>query len=498
MSVPSEESARFKFVEARLLLFAGILIYVINSLTAERALHADEAGQWALLSSEAPHSQTADRFHGPALLLATDASLVASGISPNEVSPSVLRMIPLGIASSLLLLFYVLPSGHRPADRRLTLALAVVAILPFARFIQETLLVVALLWALVFWLRADGAHSKINLNRFLSGSFVGVALACKVSVALYLLVAVLSFAWFARSEVARAGRRYFVAGALFAWVLWQSSFLTDIHGLLTWWQQLGRALGLATGVSEEPLKPDSWLPWMVSLGLLSVASGLRWYNRAKLGAWGRHALDPVFLTILLIYGIHLALPYKTPWLLMGVDTVSLVLLIPAFVSTGLISLNIGNIIFGATALAALTVSVSPSLRSSPSTQEQSATLQPSKSRSVLLMLTLIGPARYDYAETSESIVGLSRKIQEVAKKSGRVENFIIQVNGTNYWPLPYYLKGLSVGYGDYPGAERANVRLLEASGPDAPRAEGYKVTPVELRSNEIWWVLVREDVELSQ
>jgi hypothetical protein len=114
------------------------------------------------------------------------------------------------------------------------------------------------------------------------------------------------------------------------------------------------------------------------------------------------------------------------------------------------------------------------------------------------MLTSIGPARYDYAETSESIVELSRKIQEVAKKSGHVANFIIQVNGTNYWPLPYYLNGLSVGYGDYPGADRANVRLLEANGPDAPRAEGYKVTPIELRSSEIWWLLIREDVELSQ
>jgi len=495
MSVPSGESPRFTFIEAGLLVLVGLLVVAINGLTAERPLHADEAGQWALLSSRAPHSQTADRFHGPALLLFTDACLVATGTVAHDVSPSVLRMIPLGIASSLLLLFYALPFGLRPGDRRLSLALAVLAILPFARFIQETLLVVALLWALVFWLRADGAHSKVKLNRLLSGSFVGVALACKVSAALYLLIAVLSFLWFARSEVARGGRRYFVAGTLFAWIFWQSAFLTDLRGLLTWWQQLGHALGLATGVSEEPLKPDSWLPWIVSLALLSVASGLRWYNRAKLGVWGRQVFDPVLLSTVLIYGIHLVLPYKTPWLLMGVDTVALVLLLPAFIPDGLISRDIGNVILSVMVLAYLMVTFSPPLTPLGS---ESGNIYRSKLQSVATMLKSVGPARYNYAETSETLVTLANKIQEAAKKSGDVEHFIIQVRGTNYWPLPYYLKGLSVGYGDYPGAERANVRLLEASGSDAPRVEGYKVTPIELRSNEIWWLLVRQDVELSQ
>ena len=122
-------------------------------------------------------------------------------------------------------------------------------------------------------------------------------------------------------------------------------------------------------------------------------------------------------------------------------------------------------------------------------------------RGLLLLVVSIGvcrwvaDVRYAYLETSAAVPPVARAIRAAATSDS---SFVIQVKGTNYWPLPYYLKGLSVGYGDYSGAENASVRLLEASGPDAPRVEGYKITPIELRANEVWWLLVRKDIQLGQ
>lgn len=416
-----------------------------------RPLHADEAGQWSLLCEGRPHSETADRFHGPALGLIARARCVLGGIEPATLSERGLRLIPWVLGLTLLL-----PALRRGEPGRLVLV--AFAILPMGRFIQEPILATVLVWAALSWLWADESVPERAWRwRAAAGAFAGLALACKVTAALYLAVAALSYAWVGRQASARRGLPAFGISLLASWVLWQSSWLADLPALGTWWSQWIRAFGTATGASSAPLHlVDPW-PWVVSGACLLGAAALRW--RRVHQAWGAHPLDPLLLTAGAVYLIHLALPYQTPWLMLSVDTLVLVVLLPGLLPLGCIS---------------------PESKHDP--------------RLWLLVLAAMAGARwgvqsrYAYVETLEEAPALARAIRALPGASG----LTIQVKGANYWPLPYYLRGLRVGYGDFAGAEQADIRWLEAAGDTAPASPGYRVFPVELRAGEVWWLLVRE------
>ncbi len=427
-----------------------------------RPLHADEAGQWSLMVEAKPHSETQDAFHGPALGTLARAALAVFGVEPTTASEGALRAVPLVFGFTLLFSSFV--RSHRSS-----VLLGLLAIAPCARFIQEPILATSLVWAALFWLREDEVEARhLWRLRFVAGAAAGLALACKVTAALYLCVFAVSYLWLRRGERSRGGLVIFWVSTVFFWAYWQSTFFTDLPALAAWWVQIGRAFGIAAGVTQEPLKLVSVWPWILSTLLLLAAGYGRWRRRVETPL-GRHRLDPLLLASALVLLVHLLLPYKTPWLLMTVDMLVLIVLLPELVFDDLCR----DFDEGTWRVV----------------------------RGLLLVLLSIGvfrwvaDVRYAYLETSAAVPPVARAIRAAATSDS---SFVIQVHGTNYWPLPYYLKGLSVGYGDYPGAERANVRLLEASGSDAPRAEGYKVTPIELRTNEVWWLLVRQDVELGQ
>ncbi len=444
------------------LLCLGVAAWLGYGQPPSRPLHADEAGQWSLMVEAKPHSETQDHFHGPVLGLLARAGLTVFGVEPATASEGALRAVPLVFGFTLLFSSFV--RSHRSS-----VLLGLLAIAPCARFIQEPILATSLVWAALFWLREDEVETRhLWRLRFVAGAAAGLALACKVTAALYLSVVAVSYLWVRRGERSRGGLVIFWVSTVFFWAYWQSTFFTDLPALAAWWVQLGRAFGIAAGVTQEPLKLVSVWPWVLSTLLLVAAGYGRWRRRAGTPL-GRHRLDPLLMASALVLLVHLLLPYKTPWLLMTVDMLVLIVLLPELVFDDLCR----DFDEGTWRVV----------------------------RGLLLVLLSIGvfrwvaDVRYAYLETSAAVPPVARAIRAAATSDS---SFVIQVHGTNYWPLPYYLKGLSVGYGDYPGAERANVRLLEASGSDAPRAEGYKVTPIELRTNEVWWLLVRQDVELGQ
>jgi len=443
-------------------LSLGVASWLGYGQTTSRPLHADEAGQWWQMVEAKPHSETQDRFHGPALGLLARAGLAVFGVDPATASEGALRAVPLVFGFTLLFSSFV--RSHRSS-----VLLGLLAIAPCARFIQEPILAISLVWAALFWLREDEVEARhLWRLRFVAGAAAGLALACKVTAALYLGVVAVSYLWVRRGERSRGGLVIFWFSTVFFWAYWQSTFFTDLPALLTWWKQLGRAFGVAAGVTQEPLALVTVWPWIVSVLLFAAACYGRWRRRVETPL-GRHRLDPLLLASAVVLLVHLLLPYKTPWLLMTVDMLVLIVLLPELIFDDLCQgLDEGTwrVVRGLL-LVVLSIGV----------------------------FRWVADVRYAYLETSAAVPSVARAIRAAATSDS---SFVIQVSGTNCWPLPYYLKGLSVGYGDYSGAERANVRLLEASGSDAPRVEGYKVTPIELRTNEVWWLLVRQDVELSQ
>ena len=436
-------------------LLAGLALLALR-LPGElaRPLHADEAGQWSLLAEGRPHSATGDRFHGPLLGQLASAGLGLAGLAPEAASETALRLVPLVFALSLLSLPWLAPRAWGWRGAFLPAFLATVAVLPAARFIQEPILATCLVLGAMLWLRS-GEISAPGWLSPVAGLLAGLALACKVSAGLYLAAAGLAFGLMgARPGVRRLGA--FGVGAALAWLLSQSSFLTDLPALVTWFRQLGRAFGLATGLGEPALPMESPLAWILSSATLAVLALLRWRARSRLGPWGSGDIDPLLAASAGILALHLVLPYKTPWLLLTLDLLALAVLAPRLV-LALGEDRLGRV--AGIALVALVLSGRP----------------------------LWSVHRHDYVETGET---LPRLAQALARMSPPVR---IEVAQGHPWPLPYYLRGLTVAYGSRPLGAPAEVRLTEGAAGDVPRLAGYRTLPFAMRPNELWWLFVREE-----
>lgn len=150
------------------------------------------------------------------------------------------------------------------------------------------------------------------------------------------------------------------------------------------------------------------------------------------------------------------MPYKTPWLLLLVFSLPLTLALPA--------LLVGRatpVALLAVSLAAIALFAQPSLASHSRTMELST---------------------------------FAARVGRVAQVLGG--KFYVAVEGGHYWPLPYYLRHHRVGYGDFPLAAKAPLRLIPATDSSVPAVPGYAVSSLTLREGgDRYWVLVAKDYE---
>jgi len=417
-------------------------------------LHADEAVQWSLakeLAEGTPYSTHQDKFHGPTLATALLLAAKATGTAPTDMSEHFLRSVVavfLGLMAAAALILPGVGKGARYA----TAAFIVLTggCTPFGYYyIQEMLLAAGFIWGVALWLRAEGSPASSRWW-LLSGAAFGFALACKVTAAAYLLLFLVALRLLGRFVADRRWLRFGV-GLVASWACFQSVGFTDLSGLKTWWLQLARSLGVASGQSEDTLHAVSLTPWLwAALWLVVFALARPGLSR---GAWrSRHAADLPCLIAALVYLFHLALPYKTPWLLLLVFALPLTLALPY--------LLVGR------------------------------TLRPAVLAPALMTLAwLARPSLSDHTPTLTGIRTFDRQVADLAKACG--DKFYIAVDGGHYWPLPYYLRKYQVGYGDFPEAARAPLRLIPATDFSEPRVPGYTVDSLTLRaSGDRYWVLV--------
>ena len=431
------------------------------SSEASTPLHADEAVQWSRameLSEGISYSANEDRFHGPTLAMSV---LVASKLTDTafmDMSESYLRSVA-GFFLLLLSLAALALPGVSLASRATAAAFCFLigGGAPFGfYFVQEVLLVAGLAWGVVLWLRSEASERKAAW-RLLAGVAFGFALASKVTAAAYLL-----FFFVALTVVRRpwADRRFpaFLVGLGLSWAFFQSVAFTDFHGLASWWAQLGRSFGVASGQSEDTLTAASYWPWF--WGALWLAEfSLQRFLRERHVPFRSSPTDLMLIFVGLIFCLHLVLPYKTPWLLYGVMALPLVLLIPALLGEGW-------------------------------------------RRDTFLLFGLLFSAVYaaaDFAAHSETLPGPLREFeQRVARLAGGYKEgrFYVAVEGGHYWPLPYYLRKYPVGYGDFPQAAKAPLRLIPATDTSEPAVPGYAVSMLTLREGgDRYWVLVAKGYE---
>lgn len=436
------------------LLLLGWLVMPV----LDRPFHADEAVQWSLLEGDRPHSATDDRLHGPLLLAVARPVLAAADLSPREVGAAQLRAIPLVWTLLLVLaLPWVAPPAWGMARNPAVLFLLPLAALPAARFIQEWMMASSLMLASVLWLRAEVAPSGARW-RLAAGAFAGLALACKVSALAPLAFGALAFHLLGHRPGARAWSLALGSG-LVAWASVQSSLFSDLPALGTWFVQLVRSLGLATGLGEPALPMGSPVPWVLTGATLGLVLVLRHVARAALGRPGTADLDPLLAAATGLCLFHLALPYKTPWLLATIDLLAVAVLLPRLA-------------------AALP---SPCLRRA----------LPLAAAILLAALPAVGSTRrYDYVETSEDVPRLAAAIHRLASEAPG--DLPITVEEGHAWPLPFHLRDRAVAYRAMPDDVGVALRLMVARSPEAPRVAGYRAFPFRMRPGELWWALVRD------
>ena len=422
-------------------------------------LHADEAVQWSLakeLSEGTPYSSHQDKFHGPTLATVLLISAKLTGTAPTDMSEHYLRSVVsifLGLMAAAVL---ILPGVGRSA-RYATAAFVVLTggCTPFSYYyVQEMLLVTGFVWGVALWMRAEGSPPSSRWW-LLSGAAFGFALACKVTAAAYLVLFLVALYLLRRFGLDRRWLR-FGFGLVASWACFQSVGFTDFPGLATWWLQLARSLGVASGQSEDTLLAVSLAPWGWAAAWLVIFAVAR--SGLTPASWRiRHEADIPCLLAGLVFLFHLALPYKTPWLLLLVFSLPLTLALPY--------LLVGRVV-RAVVLAPALVTVALMAQSSLSS----------------------------HSRTSSDVVHFQSRVANLAKANG--DKFYIAVEGGHYWPLPYYLRKYRVGFGDFPGAAKAPLRLIPATDASEPVVPGYVVSRLTLREGgDRYWVLVAKGYE---
>jgi hypothetical protein len=264
-------------------------------------LHADEAVQWSLakeLSEGTRYSTHQDKFHGPTLATALLITAKLTGTAPTDMDEHYLRSVVsifLGLMAAAALILPGIGKGPRYA----TAAFIVLTggCTPFGYyFVQEMLLATGFVWGVALWMRAEGSPPTSRWW-LLSGSAFGFALACKVTAAAYLFCFLLALVLLRRFVPDRRWLR-FGFGLVASWALFQSVGFTDLDGLKTWWVQLARSLGVASGHSEDTLYAESLAPWGWAAAWLAVfALGRSGFSLAH---WrSRHEADLPCLVALL-------------------------------------------------------------------------------------------------------------------------------------------------------------------------------------------------------
>ena len=440
-------------------LALATLLWSAMSFVPPGPLHADEAVQWSLakeLAEGTPYSSNQDKFHGPTLATVLLISAKLTGTAPMDMNEHYLRSVVsifLGLMAAAAL---ILPGIGRSA-RYATAAFLVLTggCTPFGYYyVQEMLLVAGFVWGVSLWMRAEGSPPD---SRWwvLSGAAFGFALACKVAAAAYLFLFIVALLLLRRFVPDRRWLR-FGFGLVASWACFQSVGFTDLDGLRTWWVQLARALGVASGHSEDTLLAASLAPWGWAAAWLAVFA----FARSGLSrvAWRNpHEADLPCLVAGLVFLFHLALPYKTPWLLLLTFSLPLTLALPYL----LVGRTVRAVVL-APALVTVALMAQSSLSSHSRTRAEVPDFQP--------------------------------KVANMAKAYGN--KFYIAVEGGHYWPLPYYLRAHRVGYGDFPQAAKAPLRLIPATDTSEPAVPGYAVSMLTLREGgDRYWVLVAKGYE---
>ena len=441
-----------------LILAATIVALVLRvPRLDQRPMHGDEAvhaDKFRSLLEEGVYTYDPDEYHGPTLnYLTLIPARLGSAQKLTEVTEFTLRIVPVffGACLVLLLLLAVDGLGAKPAVYAAVLTAISPAMVFYSRYyIQEMLLVCFTFGAIVSGYRYT--RSRDIRWAVSTGIFIGLMHATKET-----CIIALGSMFFALLLTLLMRRRQgsvvntlravkpshligcFAAGAIVS-VLFHSSFLSNPSGILdsirTYTTYLNRA-----GSNTLHIHPWHYYLKMLTyfrygdgpiwteglIVLLAVVGFIAAVTRRGLSAANADLLRFVAFYTLILTAIYSAIPYKTPWcllgflhgmiLLAGVGAVVLVKLVPNVLPRLIVLL----LLFDASAHL--------------SWQAYLANYKyPADSRNP-----------YVYAHPTMEVFTVVQKIEEYAgaHEDGRDMPIQIICPQDDYWPLPWYLRRYS-------------------------------------------------------
>lgn len=424
-----------------------------------RPMHADEANQavkaGALLETGFYRFDPNDH-HGPTLYYAVlPLAWLRGERSLSALSETTVRLVPAiaGTVAVVLLALLAFPLGRWPS----LAAAAFIAVAPpsvyYSRyFVQETLLVTFTLGAVVcvlhWWRRGNPGWA------IAAGACVGLMQATKASAPLFVLVAAIALLTARPTPPVSTHRVRAISLALLAAlvvaILFYSSFGTHWAGLRDAIAVYGPAADRATGQSDHE---KAWWYYLRLFGW-HREGGLLWQQisltaLAVVGAVAALVQRRPFVRSVALYTTILAAvlsltPYKTPW-------------------------HAVHLVPGLALLAAAGVSVIPRAWFAVPVTLVALYFQFQQTKLVAFLRPADARNPYAYVHSSPDVLKF-RPLAEAALS--RHSGGVIRIISEEYWPLPWYLRGMpQTGYWATP-PENCDGALVIASADqsDAVRA----------------------------
>jgi uncharacterized protein (TIGR03663 family) len=443
---------RWSALAALLVAFAAALALRLPHLSA-RPLHNDEAVnaiKATQLLQTGHYAYDPDEYHGPTLHYAALPFLWLTGA--DRINESTLRLPTVFFGAALILLLLLFKDGLPNGTlgwAALFLAISPAMVFYSRYFIHEMLLV--FFSALALGAAWQYVQTHKGIWAAVTGASVGLMYATKETFVLSIVAA--TFAATVTTFMGRARRSaraaedestsaastkpsathiaLAVASFLLIWLLFFSSFFTNLHGLLdsirTYLPWLKRAGGHSPHIhpwyfylqrlawfhsAKGPVFTEGLIPVLAVVGMfVSLKTKLRL---------------PTFLTFytLILAALYSAISYKTPWCLL-------------------------NFLFGMIVLAGIGAA---------------ALIAPFANRfaKVLITIVLLGLSAqlaaqsyrasyvyaadrrnpYVYAQTVPDLLNLVQKVEGIAQVSTNRYDTVIKIitPDGDYWPLPWYLR----------------------------------------------------------
>ncbi len=425
----------------------------LRPMHSDEAVHADKFGT---LLEEGRYEYDPEEYHGPTLYYLTLLTAKLQGASAYvDLTEATLRIVPavfgVALVAALGLLLPFLGAGAVAAAATLT-AISPGMVFYSRYYIHEQLLVFFSFGALLaacHYVRRPGAWPAV-----LTGAFAGLTHATKETAPIALgsmaLALLLTWLWERRegrtdlSLAALARGRHVLLALLSAAIvsfLLFSSFLTHPGGVVDSFRSYGIYLSRAGGNSlhahpwnyyldlllyfparESPIWTEGLI---VALSILGVVSAFRPRNPEN-----KESPDPRLLRFLSWYTllmvlIYAAIPYKTPWCLLG------------FLH-GMILLAGGGAVWLYRSLRAAP------LRIAVSVLLVSASLHLGWQSYAGNFGFECDPRNpYVYAHTGGDVVQIVRSVEAVARSHPMGLSMPVEIiSRENLWPLPWYLRHL--------------------------------------------------------